>query len=229
MMYGKISTAGDNPHWRIASTSVQRSRTDPRSITSDLLNFYGYNDVRPQFERDFSIGTGYKDGDRYDNFFSDVTNWTLLPIYWGGTAWSTAVSIVNFIALNIPGGIWHAFGAVQWGRGAWYFTWGAKQDWNTLIGAYKDIDLPAPGFKIESRPNFPWIAFVQRMMRVRFGTDSDGLIEEEAQKYKGTNSLDSYRADGMSHNMSANHPQAKRQFERAFDDQNLPFYTRKRR
>jgi hypothetical protein len=47
----------------------------------------------------------------------------------------------------------------------------SKHTWNTLIGAYKDIDLPAPGFKIESRPNFPWIAFVQRMIRVRFGTD----------------------------------------------------------
>ncbi len=25
---------------------------------------------------------------------ADMTNWTLLPIYWGGTAWSTAVSDV---------------------------------------------------------------------------------------------------------------------------------------
>ena len=68
---------------------------------------------------------------------ADMTNWTLLPIYWGGTAWSTAVSVVRFIAGDILGGLWNAFGAVQWSRGATYLTWTAKHDWNKLIGAQR--------------------------------------------------------------------------------------------
>jgi hypothetical protein len=67
------------------------------------------------------------------------------------------------------------------------------------------------------------------MIRVRFGTDSDGLIEEEAQKYKGSNSVGLYEAEGMSHNMSANHPRAKEQFERAFDNRFSPYSAPKRR
>ncbi|MCU0424529.1 MAG: hypothetical protein MUF71_02765 [Candidatus Kapabacteria bacterium] len=45
-----------------------------------------------------------------------MTNWTLLPAFWGATAWSTAVSVVNFVGGNVVGGLWHAFGAVQWSR-----------------------------------------------------------------------------------------------------------------
>lgn len=226
-MYGKVSTQNDNPHWRIASTFIQRHRTSNRDILSDLLNFYGYNDVQPQFAKDFSTGSGYKSNEQYDNFVADMTNWTLLPIYWGGTAWSTAVSVANFVGGNVLGGLWHAFGAVQWSRGATYLTWTAKHDWNKLIGAQKIVQRPTLVFR--TQPNFPWIWIGNELRDYLEDEDGDGLFGEEAQKYKGTNAIGLYEAEGMSHNMSSNHPKSKQQFERAFDDPNIPFYAPKRR
>ena len=160
-------------------------------------------------------------------FLADMTNWTLLPIYWGGTAWSTAVSVVRFIVGDILGGLWHAFGAVQWSRGATYLTWTAKHDWNRLIGAQRTVQKQV--FVARTQPNFPWIWLGNELRDVVEDTDGDGLFGEEAQKYKGVNSFGQFEALGVSHNMSSNHPRAKEQFERAFDDPNTPFHAPVRR
>ncbi len=226
-----LNAQNDNPHWRIASTFLQNRRqtNDPTRIAlGSVLNFYGYNDLQPQFEKDFSsIPNRYQTGENYDNFVADMTNWTLLPIYWGGTAWSTAVSVVSFIGGDILGGIWHAFGAVQWSRGATYLTWTAKHDWNKLIGAQRTVQKQV--FVIRTQFNFPWVFAGNVLLDVVEDTDGDGLFGEEAQKYRGTNSIGLYEAEGMSHNVSSNHPKSKQQFERAFDNPNIPFYAPKRR
>ena len=230
-MYGKVSTQNDNPHWRIASTFVQNppnTTDDGELLLGSLMNFYGYNNLRPQYEKDFTpSGKSYKTAENYDNFVADMTNWTLLPIYWGGTAWSTAVSVVRFIAGDLLGGLWNAFGAVQWLRGAAYLSWTAKHDWNRLIGAQKTVQRPT--LVVRSQPNFPWIFIGNELRDVVEDTDGDGLFGEEAQQYTGTNSAGRFRADGVSHNMSSNHPKAKEQFDRAFDNRNSPFHAPKRR
>lgn len=121
------------------------------------------------------------------------------------------------------GGLWHAFGAVQWSRGATYLTWTAKSDWNRLIGAYRKVTVPAPFTVIQSQPNFPWIRFVRPDLELFEFQDGDGLFGEEAQQFRGSGAVGFYRADGVSHNMSSNHPKAKEQFERAFNLLNSPY------
>jgi hypothetical protein len=103
----------------------------------------------------------------------------------------------------------------------------AKHDWNKLIGAQRTVQKQV--FVVRTQPNFPWIFIGNELRDVVEDTDGDGLFGEEAQQYTGTNSVGRFRADGVSHNMSSNHPKAKEQFERAFDNRNSPFHAPKRR
>ena len=160
-------------------------------------------------------------------FLADMTNWTLLPIYWGATAWSTAVSLTNFVGGNIFGGLWHAFGAVQWSRGASYLTWTAKHDWNKLIGAQKIVQRPT--LVVRTQPNFPWIWIGNELRDYLEDEDGDGLFGEEAQQFRGTGRFLELEMRGTSHNMSSNHPNSKEQFNRVFNDIRSPFYAPLRR
>lgn len=114
--------------------------------------------------------------------------------------------------------LWHAFGAVQWSRGATYLTWTAKHDWNKLIGAQKIVQRPT--LVVRSQPNFPWIWIGNELRDYLEDEDGDGLFGENAQKFNGTGNFRQFEIQGTSHNMSSNHPNAKEQLQRAF---NLPF------
>ena len=124
-------------------------------------------------------------------------------------------------------GLWHAFGAVQWSRGATYLTWTAKHDWNKLIGAQKIVQRPT--LVVRSQPNFPWIFIGNELRNYVEDEDGDGLFGENAQKFTGTGSYQVIEAASVSHNMSSNHPKAKTAFDRIFDQPNSPFIIAKRR
>jgi len=103
----------------------------------------------------------------------------------------------------------------------------AKHDWNKLIGAQRTVQKQV--LVVRSQANFPWIFIGNELRNVVEDTDGDGLFGEETQKYTGVNSFGQFEALGVSHNMSSNHPRAKEQFDRAFDDIRSPFHAPIRR
>ena len=82
--------------------------------------------------------------------------------------------MTTFLADITKCGLWNAFGAVQWLRGATYLTWTAKHDWNKLIGAQKIVQRPT--LVVRSQPNFPWIWIGNERRDYVEDEDSDGLF-----------------------------------------------------